>query len=901
MRTFCACPKTLFRLTRPNCDTSLCLRMPWCGPIIQFQFLLLFLLVSCTQTHNNRRRCETMNSCLCKRNNGSRIAVDCSSAGLNSSQVCGICRLNNFEIISLDVSNNSLSDVPSYCFQDCKSLEELSLAFNNLNQLSNKTFEGLSNLKYLNLDDNKLMNNGELSGQDFLQPLLNLQELHLQRNVYSVSEIDMHFYLSNVAGNSLIGLNALYLDGLPHAKFGRHFQNLKNLTRIDFSGKRSDCKIVALTNDSFTNVTFVTHLDLSYCNIATIEAGAFACLRDLKHLDLSYNMELGFVTLRNVTYGLQFTSIEVLRYSKVYKTFGLMTRINKCDVCFLQNTTLKEFHLNSNRIGIVEIDALAYLPATLETIYAEDNHLVLAPYTLQLGCLTNVKRVELSGQLSFHSVYDYNKELFIHEKVSTTSECILPPFKSTRSCKSLQNKPLFIGDLTLPEQLEIVNYRSSLMVLENTPLKFPLMLNNSLKSLDFSGNTIYNWSGYYIFMNKLEYLNLSDNSCGHISENFFSNAPNVRYLDAGNNKLGQQLAGDLRGLTFKHLKKLTNLNLHNNLINTLPENAFCFSSTLEILDLSLNRLDNIDFRFQHMRNLSNLYLQENRLSTLPLKLLEQMAEHSSNMSIDLSNNLLSLSCSNLEFIKWMSEHPQNFVNIELYTFVNNSGKVIVYKDISFETFVQSCQSYTFLIAISILLIFVFISITFGGIVYRYRWRLRYMYYMVKAKYNGYIQIQDAERDKEFQYDAFISYANENYQFATREMFQTLVVSGLSLCLHQKDFLPGTDIAENILQAIRNSRKTVIILTNDFLESKWCMYEFNMGRMESIFSRNGENIIIVVKYADIDMTRVSPELQECLESESYLEYPAEAAEQPYFWEMLVRILKRQIMKTDETIV
>ena len=214
------------------------------------------------------------------------------------------------------------------------------------------------------------------------------------------------------------------------------------------------------------------------------------------------------------------------------------------------------------------------------------------------------------------------------------------------------------------------------------------------------------------------------------------------------------------------------------------------------------------------------------------------------------------------------------------------------KDINTELLDRSCRNYTVIIVLSVIFILTFISIAISGMVYRYRWRIRYMYYMIKAKRNGYTQIPDTDEDRQYQYDIFISYANENYQFVTGELFEKLEAAGLSLCLHQKDFLPGSYIAENILQAIRKSRMTVIILTNEFLQSKWCMYEFNMTRMENIYSRGDENIIFVVKFGDFDITRASPELQACLESESYLSYPEDVDERPYFWQILVASLKRE---------
>ena len=634
-------------------------------------------------------------------------------------------------------------------------------------------------------------------------------------------------------------------------------------------------------------------LSLSYCNVQTIETGTFSCLRELTYLDLSYNMALGFITLRNVSNDLQFTKIEVLNYSKVYKTFGEPTWINKCDICFLENTTLKELHLNRNRISGFQLDALAYLPSSLETLYLEYNMFNIGPYIIQVGCLDRLKRLEGSVQGTIGRFQDYNDEVSIHEKkVSVTDECKLPPFPKKTNCKTYEDKKLRLVDATFPEHLEVLDIRSSGLMFDPLPLLGPFNTTNNLRSIDVSDNLMFNFTGYFLVLDKLENVKMSDNFCSYMSEKFSSSFRNIKTLDAVNNKLGHQLNGDTEGITFKMFEKLTTLRLRNNLIDVLSENAFIYSTNLEILDLSLNGLNSINFRFDHMRNLSKLYLQENKLSTLPVDLLEHMTRYSNNISIDLSNNSLALSCSNLKLLKWMKEYSQYFVNVDSYHFLNDSGKATMFKDINTELLSRSCRHYTAIIVVSVIFILTCITITIFGLVYRYRWRLRYMFYMIKARHNGYIQIPDSDQDRQYQYDVFISYANENYLFVTGELFQKLEEAGLSLCLHQKDFLPGSYIAENILEAIRKSRKTVVVLTNEFLQSKWCMYEFNMARMESIYSRGDENIIFVVKFGDFDITRASPELRECLESESYLAYPKNENERPYFWQMLVASLKRE---------
>ena len=156
--------------------------------------------------------------------------------------------------------------------------------------------------------------------------------------------------------------------------------------------------------------------------------------------------------------------------------------------------------------------------------------------------------------------------------------------------------------------------------------------------------------------------------------------------------------------------------------------------------------------------------------------------------------------------------------------------------------------------------------------------------MAKARYRGYDMIDDHQ--VEYRYDAFISYAADDYLFIKDEIIVELEENfGLSLCIHQRDFLPGNYIAENILQAIKNSRMIVIVLTNHFLKSKWCIYEFNMARMESIYSRNDENVVFCLMLEDIDTGHLSPDLIETLESETFLKYPQVDTEKPYFWDML----------------
>ena len=422
-----------------------------------------------------------------------------------------------------------------------------------------------------------------------------------------------------------------------------------------------------------------------------------------------------------------------------------------------------------------------------------------------------------------------------------------------------------------------------------------LPFENNITSLDLSDNIIYEWNGSLVKFSELEHAKLSSNFATHVSTNFFLAAPKLKTLDASNNLLGEVLSQDTDGLIFKPLQHLEVLNLALNKITFLPKELFSNLKSLKNLNLAFNGLIEVNISLACLKNLSSLDLHQNKIASLPLQLLQQMDDLGRKtaqiISIDLKDNSLEISCENLHFLQWILDHSNYFKHLNFYTYrINGQSKVLCEKDLkkTVDSLTKSCKSYTTAIVLSTFFIVGFLCIIVLGIVYRYRWRLRYLYYMAKSRYVGYNIIADTEMD--YRYEVFVSYAHEDYIFIKNELIVELEEKcGLSLCVHQRDFLPGNYISENILQAIKNSRMIVIVLTNHFLQSKWCIYEFNMARMESIYSRNGENVIFCIMYEDIDTKHLSPELIQHLENETFLQYPRDEHEKPYFWEMLKRAL------------
>ncbi|CAG2222169.1 TLR13 [Mytilus edulis] len=156
--------------------------------------------------------------------------------------------------------------------------------------------------------------------------------------------------------------------------------------------------------------------------------------------------------------------------------------------------------------------------------------------------------------------------------------------------------------------------------------------------------------------------------------------------------------------------------------------------------------------------------------------------------------------------------------------------------------------------------------------YRNRWKLRYMYYMTKEKYYRYKPDDDNES---YTLNAFISYSDMEKDFVVNECIPILEdTEEIKLCIHHRDFLPGEEISVNITNAIHESKKTICIITRSFLDSYYCMFEFNMARMEIIYFRNEQNILFLVFYEQI---------LELVQNQLYIEYPHDEQANVLFWE------------------
>ena len=146
----------------------------------------------------------------------------------------------------------------------------------------------------------------------------------------------------------------------------------------------------------------------------------------------------------------------------------------------------------------------------------------------------------------------------------------------------------------------------------------------------------------------------------------------------------------------------------------------------------------------------------------------------------------------------------------------------------------------------------------------------------------------------FEYDAFVAYHKNDLKWITNELLKNLDEEALGddlsdqtrfrLCIHDRDFIPGISIEDNIVRAIENSRKTILVLSKDFLTSGWCDFELQIARMESF--DKGRNVIVVVMLEPLPMESMKKSLKLLIQRNTYFEWFKDGmVDKSKFWEKM----------------
>lgn len=147
-------------------------------------------------------------------------------------------------------------------------------------------------------------------------------------------------------------------------------------------------------------------------------------------------------------------------------------------------------------------------------------------------------------------------------------------------------------------------------------------------------------------------------------------------------------------------------------------------------------------------------------------------------------------------------------------------------------------------------------------------------------------VSHPDLDENKGYDAFVSYAFEDEKFVTEYLVPYLEGKGetnFKLCLHYRDWIPGESIPIQIINSVKSSRRTIVVLSPNFLNSVWGKMEFKTAHQQAL--EDGQTRVIPILYKDVGhISELDDELKTYLQMNTYVKWGS-----PWFWQQLTYAL------------
>uniref|UniRef100_A0A0N8BWA0 Toll receptor 13 n=1 Tax=Daphnia magna TaxID=35525 RepID=A0A0N8BWA0_9CRUS len=372
----------------------------------------------------------------------------------------------------------------------------------------------------------------------------------------------------------------------------------------------------------------------------------------------------------------------------------------------------------------------------------------------------------------------------------------------------------------------------------------------------------------------------------------------------------------LEGFEFSDLESLRQLYLHNNAITAIQNRTFSALRHLQVLRLDGNRL--VDFAVWNLLSdaaqLNALTLNDNPWSCDCLFLAEfRTALHAAGAKVSDASQLI---CVTNERDSVVSSLPILMAEVldgsnrssdrTLDRTSDRSVGLCVSPTPSATTIVQQrvIQDYLPLLVTTLV---AFIAVTLLILlVFVYRQPVRVWCH---ARYGLRLWTagnHSAATPDSKLFDAFLSYSAKDDAFV-QQMLATNLEYGsptYKLCLQHRDCPSGGGaygLSETISQAVDSSRRTVMIISPNFIKAEWCRFEYKsalhqlFGTSRHCQSKNKQTKrLIVILIGDVTHKDLDADLKLYLKTNTYLQWGEDG-----FWDKLRFALPDPVQQANRT--
>ncbi|KAM5285822.1 toll-like receptor 10 isoform 2-T2 [Hipposideros larvatus] len=212
----------------------------------------------------------------------------------------------------------------------------------------------------------------------------------------------------------------------------------------------------------------------------------------------------------------------------------------------------------------------------------------------------------------------------------------------------------------------------------------------------------------------------------------------------------------------------------------------------------------------------------------------------------------------------------------------------------------SCNTALLIVTIVIIMLVLGMGVSFCCVHFDLPWYLRMLGKWMQTWHRVRKTTQD-QLKRNVQFHVFISYSEHDSAWVKYELIPNLEKEDGSvlICLRERNFDSGKTVAENILNCIEKSYKSIFVLSPNFVQSEWGQYELYFAHHHLVHETSDYIILILLEPIPLYCipTRY-PKLKALMEQKAYLEWPKDRRKCRLFWANLRAAVNVNLLETRE---
>ncbi|XP_065103646.1 uncharacterized protein [Paramisgurnus dabryanus] len=361
----------------------------------------------------------------------------------------------------------------------------------------------------------------------------------------------------------------------------------------------------------------------------------------------------------------------------------------------------------------------------------------------------------------------------------------------------------------------------------------------------------------------------------------------------------------------KYVKSVVHLKFtstfSDNIVDLAVINQLVHLKTLTLVNIDYSKQPNVPIMFHNLTELRTLVLGNCKFFfmdgslTKDLKALTSLVfnplndvnifqtfvERLTNLKyLQLMGLRLHCSCDNAWLISWMNNRQVQVSVVgptmeELQCLTNNGVDHLNFVHYTQENCSFDIEFVLFASTSAFLYLFMFIALSYQFV----RKYIMPLYYIASGWFREALH-KDAKR--QYRYDVFISYSSKDERWVMENLLPNLEQRGppfLRVCLHGRDFQLGKDIVENITDSIYASRRTLCLVSRNFLRSTWCSLEMQLGTYRLQVEQRDILILVFLEKIPSHLLSYHHRLARQVKTRTYLDWPMDNEKHEEFWDRL----------------